>query len=61
MRSIAFIWAVAVISAALAQGAGAQEKIRLAQSSTVTNCMECVAGSFHAVSGVARRRTNGSG
>jgi hypothetical protein len=39
MRSIAFIWAVAVISAALAQGAGAQEKIRLAQSSTVTNCM----------------------
>jgi len=28
-----------VISAALAQGAGAQEKIRLAQSSTVTNCM----------------------
>jgi hypothetical protein len=39
MRSIAFIWAVAVNSAALAQGAGAQEKIRLAQSSTVTNCM----------------------
>ena len=39
MRSIAFIWAVAVISAALAQGASAQEKIRLAQSSTVTNCM----------------------
>ena len=39
MRSIAFIWVVAVISAALAQGAGAQEKIRLAQSSTVTNCM----------------------
>jgi hypothetical protein len=39
MRSIAFIWAVAVISAALVQGAGAQEKIRLAQSSTVTNCM----------------------
>ena len=38
MRSIAFIWAVAVISAALAQGASAQEKIQLAQSSTVTNC-----------------------
>jgi len=28
-----------VTSAALAQGAGAQEKIRLAQSSSVTNCM----------------------
>jgi hypothetical protein len=39
MRSIAFILAVAVISAALAEGAGAQERIRLAQSSTVTNCM----------------------
>jgi hypothetical protein len=39
MRSIAFILAVAVISAALAEGARAQESIRLAQSSTVTNCM----------------------
>jgi hypothetical protein len=39
MRSIAFIWVVALISAAPAQGASAQEKIRLAQSSTVTNCM----------------------
>ena len=39
MRSIAFIWAIAVNSAALAQGAGAQEKIQLAQSSTVINCM----------------------
>jgi hypothetical protein len=39
MRSIAFIWVVALISAALAQGASAQEKIQLAQSSTVTNCM----------------------
>ena len=36
MRSIAFIWVVALISAALAQGASAQEKIQLAQSSTVT-------------------------
>ena len=39
MRSIAFIWVVALIIAALAQGASAQEKIQLAQSSTVTNCM----------------------
>jgi hypothetical protein len=39
MRSIAFIWVVALISAALAQGASAQEKIQLAQSSTVTDCM----------------------
>jgi len=39
MRSIAFVLVVAAISAALAQGAGAQERIRLAQSSTVTNCM----------------------
>jgi hypothetical protein len=39
MRSIAFILAVAVISAALAEGARAQERSRLAQSSTVTNCM----------------------
>jgi hypothetical protein len=37
MRSIAFIWVVALISAALAQGASAQEKIQLAQSSTVPN------------------------
>ena len=36
MRSIAFIWVVALISAALAQGASAHEKIQLAQSSTVT-------------------------
>jgi hypothetical protein len=39
MRSIASILAVMVIAAALAPGAEAGEKIRLAQSSTVTNCM----------------------
>ena len=42
MRSIAFIWVVALITAALAQGASAQEKIRLAQSWTVTNCVMLV-------------------
>jgi hypothetical protein len=39
MRSIAFILAFVAIAAALTQGAGAQDKMRLAQSSTVTNCM----------------------
>jgi hypothetical protein len=39
MRRIASILAVMVIAAALAPGAEAGEKIRLAQSSTVTNCM----------------------
>ena len=39
MRNIASILAVMVIAAALAPGAEAGEKIRLAQSSTVTNCM----------------------
>jgi hypothetical protein len=39
MRSIAVRLAVVAIGVALAQGADAQERIRLAQSSTVTNCM----------------------
>jgi hypothetical protein len=39
MRSFAVLSAVAAIGVALAHGADAQERIRLAQSSTVTNCM----------------------
>jgi len=39
MRAMALLTAAAAITAALAQGAGAEEKIRLAQTSTVTNCM----------------------
>jgi hypothetical protein len=39
MRSIAFILAFVAMTAAAAQSAGAQEKMRLAQTSTVTNCM----------------------
>jgi hypothetical protein len=39
MRAIALLLAAAAITAALAQGAGAEETIRLAQTSTVTNCM----------------------
>ncbi len=39
MRGIAFLLAAAAINAALAQSAGAEERIRLAQTSTVTNCM----------------------
>lgn len=39
MRSFAIILAAAAINAAVAQGAWAEGRIRLAQTSTVTNCM----------------------
>ena len=39
MRAIVLLSAVAAITAGLAQDAGAEEKIRLAQTSAATNCM----------------------
>ena len=56
MRSIAFIWVVALITAALAQGASAQEKIRLAQSWTVTNCVMNVSASSELPNHLSRAR-----